>query len=156
MLSDEELRNSLLAKYSKKVPEVSEELELPDFENMAKEKILVKSKIIKPEQLHSWYLEIVKILNPENYNEKANIPYEELKPEQKAIDKYIADKINAFLGLTTAIPETKKSKTLLEKCLESNLNAQNSDTDISIEQRKILLEKIGINKKKLCDLFRKN
>lgn len=49
---------------------------------------------IRPEQLHLWYLEATEHLDPQYVNSKAQIPYEELKPSQKAIDKYIANKIN--------------------------------------------------------------
>lgn len=50
--------------------------------------------MIKPEQLHKWYLEATKLLNPESYNPDAQKPYSELTEEQKVIDKFIADRIN--------------------------------------------------------------
>ena len=49
---------------------------------------------VKPEQLHTWYLEAVKELHPESFNPNANKPYSELTDEQRFIDKYISDKIN--------------------------------------------------------------
>lgn len=58
------------------------------------------SKIIEritPKQLHDWYLEATKELNPENYNPNAQKSYEDLADEQKFIDKYIADKISQSL-----------------------------------------------------------
>lgn len=45
------------------------------------------------EQLHIWYLEATRELNPDNYNPKAQIPYAELNEDQKQIDRYIARKI---------------------------------------------------------------
>jgi len=45
------------------------------------------------EQLHIWYLEASKKMNPESYNKKAQVPYEELSEEQKFLDRYIATKI---------------------------------------------------------------
>lgn len=48
---------------------------------------------INPEQLHEWYLEATKKLNPESFNEKAQKPFKELTKEQQFIDCFIADKI---------------------------------------------------------------
>lgn len=50
--------------------------------------------MISPEELHKWYLEATKKLNPKSFNEDAQKPYEQLSEEQKYIDKYIANKIN--------------------------------------------------------------
>ena len=50
--------------------------------------------MIKPEQLHQWYLDAIKLLKPESYNPDANKPYSELTEEQKTIDKFIANRIN--------------------------------------------------------------
>ncbi|HPV97958.1 MAG TPA: hypothetical protein PLZ78_09040 [Spirochaetota bacterium] len=52
---------------------------------------------VSPEQLHKWYLEATAGLTKENYNPKAQTAYEFLTDEQKSIDIYIADKINAAL-----------------------------------------------------------
>ena len=49
---------------------------------------------ITAKQLHKWYLEAIKELNPEDYNPRAEIPYEKLSKNQKKIDIYIAKKIN--------------------------------------------------------------
>lgn len=43
-------------------------------------------------QLHLWYLEATKELNPESYNPNAQKAYEDMTEEQKFIDRYIADK----------------------------------------------------------------
>ena len=51
---------------------------------------------ITPEMLHEWYLEAIQQIDPENYNPKAVKPYSELTPQQRFIDKYIADKINTM------------------------------------------------------------
>lgn len=47
-------------------------------------------------QLHDWYLEATKEIDPINYNEKAQVPFEKLNDEQKYIDVYIAEKILTF------------------------------------------------------------
>lgn len=44
-------------------------------------------------QLHGWYLEATKELNPENYNAKAQVAYDDMNEEQKEIDRYIARKV---------------------------------------------------------------
>jgi len=44
-------------------------------------------------KLHEWYLKATKKLNPDSYNEKAQVPFEELTTEQKFIDYYIAEKV---------------------------------------------------------------
>lgn len=51
-------------------------------------------EIIDPEELHNWYLEATARIDPNNYNDKAQKPYDELNREQKFIDNYIASKIN--------------------------------------------------------------
>ena len=48
---------------------------------------------VQPQDLHEWYLEATRELNPESYNPKAQKPYEELTEEQAFIDKYIANKV---------------------------------------------------------------
>jgi len=48
---------------------------------------------LKPEDLHNWYLEATKKLNPKSYNKEAQKPYRELSEEQKFIDKFIRKKI---------------------------------------------------------------
>lgn len=60
-------------------------------DNVAK---FIKDKRISPEELHKWYLEATKKLNPASFNKDAQKPYKELTEEQKFIDKFIADKIN--------------------------------------------------------------
>lgn len=45
------------------------------------------------EQLHIWYLEATKKLNPESYNPDAQKSYYELIDEQRFIDRYIAQKV---------------------------------------------------------------
>jgi len=48
-------------------------------------------------QLHGWYLSATLKLNPENFNEKAQVQYDALNEEQKDIDRYIAEKILAVI-----------------------------------------------------------
>lgn len=53
-----------------------------------------KYKLVTPKELHRWYLEAVKGLNPKSFNPNAHKDYKDLTTEQKSIDKYIARKIN--------------------------------------------------------------
>jgi hypothetical protein len=55
----------------------------------------MNEKISLAEQLHIWYLEATKELNPKSFNLNAQKSYEELTDEQKFIDKYIANKLNS-------------------------------------------------------------
>lgn len=43
--------------------------------------------------LHKWYLEATKQISQGQYNPKAQVAYEDLTPEQKFIDQYIAGKV---------------------------------------------------------------
>ena len=45
------------------------------------------------EQLHVWYLEATKQLNPESYNPNAQKSYQDLTEDQKNIDRFIAKKV---------------------------------------------------------------
>ena len=49
-------------------------------------KEFIKNKKITPEELHNWYLEVTRKINPESFNEKAQKPYKDLTEEQKFID----------------------------------------------------------------------
>ena len=51
-------------------------------------------------QLHDWYLEGTKSLDPENYNSKAQVSYDEMNEQQKEIDRYIARKVLNILTTT--------------------------------------------------------
>ena len=55
------------------------------------------------EQLHEWYLEATEQPDAE-YNYKAVVPYADLSDGQKAIDRYIAQKV------TTAIEEAREEE----------------------------------------------
>ena len=46
-----------------------------------------------PKLLHDWYLEAVSKLNPTSFNPNANKAFDDLTPDQKYIDFYIAGKI---------------------------------------------------------------
>jgi len=62
------------------------------------ERNLIKEMIeITGEQLHGWYLEATKELDPDNYNEEAQKPYKQLGSEQRFIDNYIAAQINRLI-----------------------------------------------------------
>ena len=47
--------------------------------------------------LHKWYLEATKELNPKNYNPKAQVSFNKLNAQQKMIDIYIARKIIDYI-----------------------------------------------------------
>jgi hypothetical protein len=68
---------------------------------------MTKQELLKvtPKQLHDWYLEATAHLNPKDFNKKAQKPYGELTENQRFIDRYIADKINALLSLPSAEQE---------------------------------------------------
>ncbi|MHA1278992.1 MAG: hypothetical protein ACTSQ8_17505 [Candidatus Helarchaeota archaeon] len=49
--------------------------------------------------LHEFYLEAVKHIEEQHYNKNAKKDYDELTPEQKFIDMYIAKKLLEFWGV---------------------------------------------------------
>lgn len=51
-----------------------------------------------PRKMHEWYLEATRELNPESYNPNAQKTYDELTDEQKFIDRYIAEKVEALIA----------------------------------------------------------
>jgi hypothetical protein len=55
------------------------------------------------EQLHVWYLEGTRELDPASYNPKAQKSYVELNEQQKEIDRYIAKKVLAALAAERAV-----------------------------------------------------
>jgi len=57
----------------------------------------VPDKKVTPEELHNWYLQGSKELDPDNFNDEAQVPYEELPEPQRKLDQFIADKVNAKL-----------------------------------------------------------
>jgi len=54
----------------------------------------MKFKLVTPAELHNYYLEATKLLDPKSFNKKAQKKYNKLTKEQQFIDKYIAKKIN--------------------------------------------------------------
>ena len=52
---------------------------------------------ITPEELHKWYLEAIKTIEPDSYNKDAVKPFDKLTEKQQAIDKFIAGKIHNVL-----------------------------------------------------------
>lgn len=50
--------------------------------------------MISAKQLHEWYLQATRKLNPEAFNKNAQKPYEELTEELQFVDKYIAQRID--------------------------------------------------------------
>lgn len=47
-------------------------------------------------RLHDWYLEATGQLDPKNFNHEAQKPYEQLRQQQKDIDRYIAGQVKAW------------------------------------------------------------
>lgn len=45
------------------------------------------------EQIHNWYLEACRELDPSNFNAKAQVPYADLTAEQKFLDRFLARKL---------------------------------------------------------------
>ncbi len=66
------------------------------------------------EQLHIWYLEATKELNPKDFNPNAQKDYKDLTEAQKYIDRYIAREVveecNAYFqaGFERGIQENNK------------------------------------------------
>jgi hypothetical protein len=50
------------------------------------------------EQLHTWYLEATRELNPESYNIKAQVDFDDLTEEQKSIDRFIALALQEYIN----------------------------------------------------------
>ena len=53
-------------------------------------------------QLHHWYLEATKDLDPDNFNPNAQKSYDELTEQQQFIDRYIANKVGAQIDKAKA------------------------------------------------------
>ena len=51
------------------------------------------TKELTAEQLHVWYLDATRELNPKSYNPNAQKSYHELTQEQQSIDQYIVYRI---------------------------------------------------------------
>jgi len=49
------------------------------------------------EKLHGWYLEASKKIDPDNYNDDAQVAYKDLNDDQKFLDRYIANKTIKFI-----------------------------------------------------------
>ena len=73
------------------------------------------------EQLHKWYLEATKLLNPENYNSKAQKQYVNLNKEQKFIDRYIAERVNEKIKeeRQRTLADVEKEINGLQKCADA-------------------------------------
>jgi len=66
------------------------------FRDLYKElKGIDEKELVTPEELHQMYLDGSHKLDPDNFNDKAQVPFEELPEPQKKLDKFIADEINA-------------------------------------------------------------
>jgi len=56
-------------------------------------------EIVKPKEMHEWYLEAIKNLKSESFNPNANKSFEELTKEQQSIDNFISKKVNDKIQL---------------------------------------------------------
>ena len=54
-----------------------------------------ENDIVTPEELHQMYLDGSRKLDPDNFNDEAQVPFEDLPEPQKKLDQFIADEINA-------------------------------------------------------------
>ncbi len=61
---------------------------------------------ITPEQLHKWYLQAIKYVDPENFNPKADKDFEDMTEEQQYIDQHITLRINEVIK--QAVKELKE------------------------------------------------
>jgi hypothetical protein len=107
---------------------------------------MTKQELLKvtPEQLHKWYLEATKELDPHFFNLKAQVPYEDLHDKQKWIDKDIADKINALLSLPSVEGATEEE---IKHILWDNSGNTPNLTQAGVNQfAKALLGKIPTTK----------
>lgn len=84
----------LKSEFSQQVKFLGNQILLTEIQNKIIEKALESTT---PEQLHLYYLEAIKNINPESYNEQANKPFEELTKEQRYIDEFISYKIEQIL-----------------------------------------------------------
>lgn len=83
-----------------------------------------------PKQLHNWYLEAVKKINKTNYNNKANVSYDNLNEEQKFLDKYIANKINQnFIPKSEVKKMIEEIETIKENILDIDSRKSSSVPD---------------------------
>jgi hypothetical protein len=78
---------------------------MKDKEKEGKEGIEKQAK-----QIHDWYLQATKKLNPESYNQNAQKKYDDLTEEQKFIDRYIAGKV--FYHTISAISYALESQSI--------------------------------------------
>jgi len=63
------------------------------FEGHSEENELAYEVERLAKELHGWYLEATKTMNPESYNSNAQKSYEDLTEQQRGIDRFIAEKI---------------------------------------------------------------
>ena len=64
-------------------------------ENTNKPMKELSNERVTPKELHDWYLEGSKELDPDNFNDEAQVEYEDLPEPQKKLDQFIAKKVNA-------------------------------------------------------------
>ena len=107
---------------------------------MNKETILERcqreaEELFVAEQLHEWYLEATKSLNPENYNAKAQVPYSEMNEEQKEIDRYIARKILEKLQSQAEEYEREKGEMVREIMALKDEQLANAEGEMDVDTR---------------------
>ena len=105
---------------------------------------------ITPEELHNWYLKGTALIGGEEFNEEAQVPYNELPGEQRALDAYIAKKINAkIFSSQEHVDAISKAGTggsgesLLEACLTHREELNKTDAEVTDADRSKILGMIG-------------
>lgn len=106
-----------------------------------KPKVFVTEK-----ELHDWYLQSTKLLNPKSYNPNAQKPFENLTKEQQQIDKLIAYKVN--LKHEMIVDELKLSQRMMMKTYRVGLKQMMEDI---IEHRFQSLEQKVEKMKNECE-----
>lgn len=81
---------------------------------------VLKVEGITPENIHQWYLDATKELNPKSYNPNAQKKYEDLTEEQKFIDKYIVDQCKLIVARDYVL----KSKLLDKDEIENTIREE--------------------------------
>jgi len=93
------------------------------MKNMKAEEVREAGKEALAELMHLWYLKATKQLRPESYNQDAQKAYKDLTDEQKAIDRFIAEKVFTFMDDIQEDLESKNTELnnkLIGSCVEKD------------------------------------
>jgi len=80
------------------------------------------------EQLHTWYLEATKKIQPNSYNKNAQKKYSDLTEEQKFIDRYIAKKVVKLCKIVKELTKQEATEEILKKWFKFRDNFEKSRT----------------------------